>query len=135
VGLLSVAAFAVWSALVSPESLRVDIAPPTFRKIGLFAIPFYVYFVGCALPLVAWGPGLFAKWARSALRLKPGFCYSDAKDALQPFNQLLWVIWTSAILPLVALVFISIAVGAEYNVLMAVAAAVTLASIVLPSRT
>ncbi len=61
----------------------------------------FVYFFGGSAAIGTFGLGILARHL-SRMELKRGFILGDGKATLQPFNQMLWMVWGTFALPVVA---------------------------------
>jgi hypothetical protein len=115
--------------------------PDIYRFIYVIWAPTVAYFAGGAGAVAAFGLGAFAHHAAKVLDLKRGFILGRGKAALQPFNQVLWMLWGLTVLPILAfgllngLVNVTTGGGTlDQFVWAAVEAVLVVISIVVPQR-
>lgn len=107
--------FVLFWAFVDPQQTwHGEFAhPEILRLIPVLAAPFYAYFGGGAVSIAGVGLGLWAYRIGHGLEFKPGFILQGSKTALQPFNQLLWIVWGTITLPVILTLVFLTAVDAE----------------------
>ena len=80
--------------------------PQFFAAITLIAAPFVGYFVGGAASIATIGLGALLHRMSHTLRFRTGFTLEGGKSALQPINELLWLIW-AVMMPTLLLVLVA----------------------------
>ena len=73
-----------------------------YSRLNTVLIPFVMYFLGGASALCTFGICAFTWRMNRDLILKTGFIFNDGKKSLAPFNRLLWQIWGTFSIPLIA---------------------------------
>ena len=71
-------------------------------RLNTILIPFVMYFLGGASALCTFGICAFTWRMNRDIVLKTGFILNDGKKSLAPFNRLLWQIWGTFSIPLIA---------------------------------
>ena len=109
--------------------------PQVLSAVSLIAAPFVGYFVGGAAAVATIGLGMLVRRMSRPLQFRRGFTLEGGKEALRPFNRLLWLIW-GVMTPTLLVVLVADAAlspAALGSVLTtALAIAVTLSSVVVP---
>lgn len=108
--------------------------PQFLSAVTLIATPFVGYFVGGAAS-IAIGLGTLVYRMSRSLRFRRGFTIEGGKRALQPFNQLVWLIWGVMTPTLLFVVVASAALSraALGNVILtATEAILTVGSVIVP---
>src|SRR6266571_1706260 len=90
--------FSQWLFVEDPW-VRDFMRPDIFHLAYVIQAAAVAYFMGGAAAIATVGLGLFTHRAARVLDLKRGFVLHGGKRALQPFNQLLWVLWVLFALP------------------------------------
>jgi hypothetical protein len=120
----------------APENWTQDYQnPQVLAAVTGIAALFDGYFIGGSAAMATIGLALLVRRMRQSLRFRRGFTFEGGKRALQPFNQLLWLIWgvmtPTLFVVLVANVALS-KVALSNVVVTAVMALLTLGSVVVP---
>ena len=71
-------------------------------RLNTLLIPFVMYFVGGSSALCTFGICAFTWRMNRDLVLKTGFIFKDGKKSLASFNRILWQIWGTFSIPLIA---------------------------------
>ena len=71
-------------------------------RLNTVITPFVMYFLGGASALCTFGVCAFTWRMNRDLVLKTGFIFKEGKKSLAPFNTLLWQIWGTFSIPLIA---------------------------------
>ena len=71
-------------------------------RLNTVLIPFVMYFVGGSSALCTFGICAFTWRMNRDLVLKTGFIFKDGKKSLASFNRILWQIWGTFSIPLIA---------------------------------
>jgi hypothetical protein len=120
----------------APENWTRDYQNPQFLAAvtGIAAL-FDGYFIGGAAAMATIGLAMLVHRMRQSLRFRRSFTFEGGKRALQPFNQLLWLIWgvMTPTLFMVLVADVALSKVALSNVMVtAVMALLTLGSVVVP---
>ena len=89
-------------SFLTPSAQEGSVYQLFVSRLNIVLIPFVMYFIGGAGALCTFGICAFTWRMNRNLVLKTGFIFNDGKKSLAPFNTLLWRIWGTFSIPLIA---------------------------------